>query len=149
LYSIGSSEAYASQTSFLKLFGLADHGIAMFESEKIPLAAERVSLRLSSAVDSARDYPPALANTKMDVYKEAFKGSEYFTDLIYSRLCYHLRRQGCDGFSLREVLISEGVELVAGAFYWVASPQGNESTSVQWISRDYEIYHVEKSHFGL
>lgn len=112
---------------------------AVFECDYIEeMESFRTPCDLALLIDSAKDYPPALAQSKRDVGLQPFRADEkeQFLNFIKERLSYHLDRQGEDSYQLA-CAVDSGIDCLTGAYYWI---RRIGPSLVECISRDYFIY---------
>jgi hypothetical protein len=105
-----------------------------------PVAPELVEL-----LDSAKDYPPALALARDEVADEV-RSEDTFAKKLAERLIYHLERQVNSPFFLAKAVVTESFYKEAGGYYWIV---GHHNGQVKWVSRDYHVYRDSISDFDL
>lgn len=131
---------------------LFEYGESLDEPRWQPEAP--VSLELEVLLESARQYPPALALAREDV-DAAFKEKPAIASLpsefaeIYSNaLRYHLQQQCTAGYVLARAVVEEPGYLWPGHWYWVVGAKGDPAL-VQWVSTDLEVYTNMATDFDL
>ena len=95
---------------------------------------------LTSLVDEAFDYPPALAQIANEMPTQ-FPSSEQFCLHVESQIKHKLERQGLDGFEFRQAQCGQfDSDYKEGSFYWHKS----FDTSSSYISREGQLYRIAK-----
>jgi hypothetical protein len=125
-------------------------GFALFECHlpddfRKSAAVKPVSSDLAELLESAKDYPPALALARDEVADKA-RSEAAFAKKLAERLIYHLERQASSPFFLAKAIVSESFYKEAGGYYWIVGYSGGQ---VQWVSRDYHVYRDSISDFDL
>jgi hypothetical protein len=105
-----------------------------------------VSDELADLLQSAEDYPPALALTREDLKDDESQSEIEFSEKLVERLTFHLQRQIHSPFFMAKAKDSQIGYRHAGAYYWIV---GCKDKSVLWISRDYHVYHDPLGDFEL
>jgi len=96
-----------------------------------------VSSELSELLDSAKDYPPALALARDELKLEPHCSEIEFSNKLVERLNHHLQKQVKSPYFMAKAMSTETGYRHAGGYYWIV---GCEGERVLWVSRDYYIY---------
>jgi hypothetical protein len=120
-------------------------------NSNIPFGAEKVPDGLVTLIDSGESYPPALAIARDEIedrFKKREVSKEEFVYCYSQILLDHLKGQAMSGYIIAQAKKDETGYLEKGAFYWIVGyyPQNQ---SVEWVSRDYNIYVNRLSDFAL
>jgi hypothetical protein len=101
---------------------------------------------LSELLDSAKDYPPALALTRDELKFDNSCSETKFANMLSDHLTHHLEKQINSQFFLAKAKSSEIGYRYAGGYYWIVGCKGE---MVQWVSRDYHVYQDSVEEFEL
>jgi len=101
---------------------------------------------LAGLLNSAKDYPPALALVRDYLYKMHSLSKSEFTETLVQQLHFHLDRQRTAPYILAAARVTETGYKESGSYYWIV---GYQRGMVAWVSRDYFIYHDPVEHFDL
>jgi len=105
-----------------------------------------VPQELCSLLDSARDYPPAMALTKLEAARARPESKDSFCSALAAMLRHYLRNQPTYPFFLAEVVTSNDLDLPEQSFVWIAAIDPNE-TDLLYVSWDYYFYAAPKKWF--
>jgi len=133
--------------------GRASHGaeFALFKC-RLPdeyegfRSANPVPNELAKLLDSAEDYPPALALAREDLEGEESWSEIEFSQKLTERLVFYLDRQIHSSFFLAKARRTEVGYKQAGGYYWIV---GYKDKLVLWVSRDYQVYQDPLDDFEL
>jgi hypothetical protein len=153
-YSIGTAEDYSDQDDFYSVFRFLDCPLGIFESERIPSAAEEVPTHLRDLICRSEAYPPAIALAKRDLFRRKLQHSAEIVESVTERLEHYVAQQGAGCFVCAKSLSTDSGYRTAEKEYWVVGRQSGWSLDsgdlpVWWVSSDYEVYMSEARHFRL
>lgn len=115
------------------------------ELEESGLISE-VPDELSELLDSAKDYPPALALARDELNCDQSCSETDFAKILAHKLTYHLEKQIDSPFLMAKAKNSEVGYRYAGGYYWIVGYTGE---MVLWVSRDYHVYKDPVGEFEL
>jgi hypothetical protein len=108
------------------------------EGVERPDSVHRVPSELAELIDSAKDYPPALALVRHDPRLRASLSSPpEFGKVLGELLVNQLHEQIAAPFFLAKARRTEVGYKDAGGYYWIV---GYDGEKVRWVSRDYHVY---------
>ena len=120
---------------------------ALFECElpdslTVSKHIQPVPEHLTLLLDSAKQYPPALALTREEVEQQSYADRQAFAETLAERLQWYLGKQKESRFFLAQVRQSADGYKLAGAYDWIVDYQ-LEATGreIAWVSLDYFVYY--------
>ncbi len=128
-----------------------ERGVGLFECEPIDNVSKHSAItvvpkELSELIDSAKDYPPALAFARRRIKIGKSKTKRQFLTAYIKTLRELLSAQKSSPYLLVRAVKDEIGYKSAGGFYWVV---GYKNRKVKWVSRDYHIYEDSVAHFHV
>lgn len=101
---------------------------------------------LSELLDSAKDYPPALALARDALKCNQSCSETEFANKLADQLIKYFQEQVDAPFFMAKARSTEVGYRHAGGYYWIV---GCEGEMVRWVSRDYHVYRDPVGEFEL
>lgn len=137
-YYVAEDSTFDDEPNWGKIFYFEKGILSLFISSTCPLGAVSVDLHLDALINSARDYPPALAMAKRDLYYRHFSERRELIEAVRERLEHYLHGQINHRYLMAKAARDDGVEFAKGAYYWVTDCDLSKGL-IYWIARDYEF----------
>ncbi len=112
----------------------------------MPESVYPVCDELATLLESAEDYPPALALVRDDLDGDGSPSEAEFSEKLIERLTFYLHGQVHSPFFMARAKKTEIGYKQAGGYYWIV---GYKDKSVLWVSRDYFVYKDPLGDFEL
>ena len=115
--------------------------IGSIDSDNVPDGVEAVSFDLAKLLNSAIDYPPAMAIARAEVRRIHYASRAEFAADLAARLSVHLAAQKNSPIFLAKVVGSKTVYATPGRYYWIVNYRPNrKGHELSWVSDDYFVY---------
>jgi hypothetical protein len=133
----------------------ATFGIYWFQSGEngaFPANPEYVPTPLVDLIESAKQYPPALAITRHQVAQLPCREPEELVAACAHLLKWHLERQARDPYLLVRAVAKGGLSAsmakVVGQYYWVVGVvRGFDDVHLTWVTDDYDLFSCAAQEF--
>ena len=120
-------------------YAIFDTSVSRQEAAVLPI--EPVPENLEDLLNSAKEYPPALALARDKASKLSGLTRVDFGASLASYLRDYMTGQRTSPFFLAEATRTQFGYKYAGNFYWIVGYRsGHRGGEVQWVSRDYFVY---------
>lgn len=113
-------------------------------------AVEPVSDYLSDLLESAKDYPPALALAREEVKSERSIFESEFAKQLIERLEFHLKRQKSSPYFMARRINRHTQWRSEGGFNWIVGYKSQDALrKIAFVSDDYYICHAPVEDFDV
>lgn len=134
--------------SFLELISTAD-GAGVYRWDGVlPAEGSRVSHSLHSLLDSAIDYPPAMAMIRYYFRSERIQSFEEFEKRCCEKLEAVLAAQCRLSFKLARVRLENSSDFDGEGYYWVIR-DSEQRYGYWWVTRDYFLVRAQSCDFDI
>ena len=138
-FCIATEADMADVLNYTLLCDPAQSEIGLYSCGDVPPGAKKLTYTEAALVESATQYPPAIALTRNEAKLQDIQDKGVFLNWVLGRLDYHLAQQAEAKYLLAKSLDPGDPDLSFGAYYWILGIS-DESAMIDWVSRDFFIY---------